>query len=84
MKATEKNLGVSKEVKDYKNSVVSPKNEGDNENTLSQYKKISEDTVKSDMDYVGKRWTTYVMRSCEMQMDFKHIGSEAVDKRGLL
>lgn len=38
MKATEKNLGVSKEVKDYKNSVVSHKNEGDNENTVSQYK----------------------------------------------
>ncbi|KAB0352373.1 hypothetical protein FD754_017230 [Muntiacus muntjak] len=45
IKAAEKNPELSKEellsmkeVEDYKNSVVSLKNEGDNENTLSQYK----------------------------------------------
>ncbi|XP_027968998.1 28S ribosomal protein S35, mitochondrial [Eumetopias jubatus] len=45
MKAAEKNLEVNKEellatkeVEEYKKSVVSLKNEGDNENTLSQYK----------------------------------------------
>ncbi|XP_036889736.1 28S ribosomal protein S35, mitochondrial isoform X1 [Sturnira hondurensis] len=45
IKAAEKNLEVNKEqllgtkeVEDYKKSVVSLKNEGDNENTLSQYK----------------------------------------------
>ena len=45
IKAAEKNTELSKEellstkeVEDYKNSVVSLKNEGDNENTLSQYK----------------------------------------------
>lgn len=49
IKAAEKNPELSKEellsmkeVEDYKNSVVSLKNEGDNENTLSQYK----DSVK--------------------------------------
>lgn len=45
MKAAEKNLEVNKEellgtkeVEEYKKSVVSLKNEGDNENTLSRYK----------------------------------------------
>ncbi|XP_059243172.1 small ribosomal subunit protein mS35 isoform X2 [Mustela nigripes] len=45
IKAAEKNLDVNKEellatkeVEEYKKSVVSLKNEGDNENTLSQYK----------------------------------------------
>ncbi|DAA29440.1 small ribosomal subunit protein mS35 [Bos taurus] len=45
IKAAEKNTELSKEellstkeVEDYKNSVVSLKNEGDNENTISQYK----------------------------------------------
>lgn len=45
MKAAEKNLEINeeellgtKEVEDYKKSVVSLKNKGDNENTLSQYK----------------------------------------------
>nr|KAF6453165.1 mitochondrial ribosomal protein S35 [Molossus molossus] len=45
IQAAEKNLDVdkeqllgTKEVEDYKKSVVSLKNEGDNENTLSQYK----------------------------------------------
>uniref|UniRef100_M3Y3C9 Small ribosomal subunit protein mS35 mitochondrial conserved domain-containing protein n=1 Tax=Mustela putorius furo TaxID=9669 RepID=M3Y3C9_MUSPF len=45
MKAAEKNLQVNKEellatkeVEEYKKSVVNLKNEGDNENTLSQYK----------------------------------------------
>ena len=45
IKAAEKNLEVNKEellgtkeVEDYKKCVVSLKNEGDNENTLSQYK----------------------------------------------
>lgn len=45
IKAAEKNLELSKEellgtkeVEDYRKSVVSLKNEGDNENTLSQYK----------------------------------------------
>ena len=45
IKAAEKNPELSKEellsmkeVEDYKNSVVSLKNEGDNESTLSQYK----------------------------------------------
>lgn len=45
IKAAEENLEVNKEellgtkeVEDYKKSVVSLKNEGDNENTLSQYK----------------------------------------------
>ena len=45
IKAAEKNTELSKEellstkeVEEYKNSVVSLKNEGDNENTLSQYK----------------------------------------------
>lgn len=53
IKAAEKNLEVNKEellgtkeVEDYKKCVVSLKNEGDNEETLSQYKESVKKLLK--------------------------------------